>query len=97
MCHTVGVRVRYPLVGNLEKKMAENTQGSGGSGFGKLIGAAVIGAIVPTVISIAYISNLSKRIDTLEQAGVTTEAVAGVERHHRNALSDVAPARPVPQ
>lgn len=45
-------------------------------GFGRLAGAALAGAIIPTIVAIAYISNLSSKLDDLEQRAPSVEAVA---------------------
>ncbi len=52
--------------------MSDSQQG----GFGKLAGAALAGAIIPTIVAIAYISNLSSRVDQVEQKVPSIEAVS---------------------
>lgn len=52
--------------------MSDSQQG----GFGKLAGAALAGAIIPTIVAIAYINNLSSRVDQVEQKVPSIEAVS---------------------
>ena len=52
--------------------MSNSQQG----GFGRLVGAALVGAIVPTIVALTYISNLSNRLDDVENNAPSVEAVA---------------------
>ena len=52
--------------------MSDSQQG----GFGKLAGAALAGAIIPTIVAIAYINNLSSRVDQVEQKVPSIETVS---------------------
>lgn len=52
--------------------MSDSQQG----GFGRLAGAALAGAIIPTIVAIAYINSLSNRLDDVEKNAPTVESVA---------------------
>ncbi len=52
--------------------MSNSQQG----GFGRLAGAALAGAIIPTIVAIAYINNLSNRLDDVENNAPTVESVS---------------------
>ncbi len=52
--------------------MSDSQQG----GFGRLAGAALAGAIIPTIVAIAYINSLSNRLDSVEKNAPSVEAVS---------------------
>ncbi|MBZ0218029.1 MAG: hypothetical protein K8F25_15845, partial [Fimbriimonadaceae bacterium] len=55
--------------------MSESSQNGDGTSFYKLIIAALLGALIPSIVGYAYISSASDRIAKLEADKLSMEAI----------------------